>query len=112
MKLSSRQETNEDETVYQPPKINVGGDAASFKGSIDFQVFINEIGMSKLKEKVEASASIALSKDQMTRLAAAKKTEQKRNAAKAMQLELYKQLNSAKNQEQDEYEMELTDPND
>ena len=55
-----------------------------FVNLVASQVFINEIGMSKLKEKVEASASIALSKDQMTRLAAAKKTEQKRNAAKAM----------------------------
>ena len=66
---------NEDEVFFEPAKTKTGGDAATYKGSIDFQVFINEIGMQKLRDKVAASSSIVLTKAQRTRLAVAKKSE-------------------------------------
>jgi hypothetical protein len=45
--------------------------------------------MQKLRDKVVASTSISLTKAQRTRMAVAKKSEQKKNAAKFVQDQLY-----------------------
>ena len=43
-------------------KTKAAGDGTNIKGQIKFQVFMNDIRMLKLKEKVSASESIALTK--------------------------------------------------
>jgi len=44
-KFKHLNEDEEAEVMAKLPKVNTAGDATNFKGSIDFQVFINEIGM-------------------------------------------------------------------
>lgn len=76
--------------LRQPQKKNTG-DGTNCKGSIDFQVFINDIGMLKLKDKVAASTSIALTKAQRTRMGRTLQTEDQNNQKKIVS-ELHKHL--------------------
>lgn len=59
---------DQEEEIVKPPKVNGAGEGINLKG-YDFQNFINDIGMLKLREKISASASISMTKTQRTRQA-------------------------------------------
>lgn len=73
------------------PKTKAAGDGTNLKGSIKFQVFMNDIGMLKLKDKIPASESIALTKAQRTRQVQTRITEEEANKLKVV-AELHKHM--------------------
>jgi hypothetical protein len=70
----------DDEEIIVPKSIsNTAGDANNCKGSIELYSFMNDIGMNRLRDKVAASSSIVLNKQQLTRHAFVQKHENKQN---------------------------------
>jgi len=90
-KRSPSTDTEKADFPLLTPKTKSAGDGTNLKGSIKFQVFMNDIGMLKLKDKIPASESIALTKAQRTRQVQTRISEEEANKLRVV-AELHKHM--------------------